>query len=88
MANYACYNSIHSRDNVSIIYSYGTRNMVKRLPKWIGKKGIDISLRLVVLFLVFAFIIVILAYILTLFYPQPSFLDKAYAAGSRIFNLG
>lgn len=62
--------------------------MVKRLRGFLGKKGIDISLRTIVLIIVFAFILIILAYIITVFYPQPSFLDKAYATGSRIFNLG
>ena len=59
--------------------------MDTRFTNWIGKKGADISLRMIVFIVVFTIILVILAFLLKKFYPNANIVDRAYAVGANIF---
>jgi hypothetical protein len=62
--------------------------MERRFLRTIGKKGVNVPMRMIVLIVIFVAILIVLAFILLAFHPQPSILDKAYALGTRIFNVG
>jgi hypothetical protein len=77
-------NCISIRSNSSRLGN-NFRKMVKSITFFLGRKGIDISLRLIVFVLIFTAILIVLAYTLKLFYPNPSILDQAKAIAIDIF---
>lgn len=51
--------------------------MAIRFTNYVGKKGVEVSIRTILLIVIFTLILIVLAFILNAFTPNQTILDKA-----------